>query len=366
MNLGKHGFFMVNSICDLFSLVLLLLLTISIIRHKNREPEMSILLLNAILLFYGICVHISAKILWLRHIQEGDALLTLTNGGNLTAKFLFALACPLLALYAQKSLGKESPSDWARGAVWFAISLIFPVAALIFHILWKKLELYGAGFTLMLYSVYLYHQIDMEKELLEKELALTRSRVQLLTGQISPHFIFNSIQVIQNLCDEEQEKVKPALSHFSEYLRSNLESMTNPARIPFERELSHAKEYLFLEQLGDSKAFDVIYRLAVTDFTLPPLTLEPIVENAARYGIGTKEEGGVIIIETEENALGISIRVMDDGRGKDSLTNRQKERQSVGMANVKARLAAQCGGSLSIEKSGNGTTVTLFIPKKGG
>ncbi|MBQ4311658.1 MAG: histidine kinase, partial [Oscillospiraceae bacterium] len=168
---------------------------------------------------------------------------------------------------------------------------------------------------------------------------------------------------IIGMCDRSPENVKPALTHFSEYLRNNLESVTSNDLIPFEKELAHTKEYLALEQYGEGKKFTVEYRLDVTDFRVPPLVLQPVVENAVQYGIGTRTHGGNIVIETADTPFMTLIRVKDDGTGKSSITEQQKTRRSVGMQNVRARLKALCGGDLIFESSEKGTTVTLTIPK---
>ena len=97
---------------------------------------------------------------------------------------------------------------------------------------------------------------------------------------------------------------------------------------------------------------------------MPPLILQPIVENAIRYGIGTHSSGGRILVETEEDAYQIVIRVSDDGQGDDHSTEKQKNRQSVGLKNIRGRLQAQCGGRLIIDKREDGTTVSVIMPKK--
>ena len=131
---------------------------------------------------------------------------------------------------------------------------------------------------------------------------------------------FNTLQVMIVLCDSEPEKTKPALIHFSEYLRGNLESITNDRLIPFTKELGHTKEYLALEQYGDGREFEVEYRLQTTQFMVPPLVLQPIVENEVRYGIGARSKGGRIVIETRETPFVTLIRVIDDGAGRNSMT----------------------------------------------
>ena len=125
------------------------------------------------------------------------------------------------------------------------------------------------------------------------------------------------------------------------------------------------KEYLSLEQYGDGKEFSVEYDLKVTDFKVPPLVLQPIVENALQYGIDTHEKGSRVRIETEETPFSILIRVKDDGSGQTTITRQQKERQSVGLTNVRTRLEALCGGSLEYKSEPEGTTVIITIPGPG-
>jgi sensor histidine kinase YesM len=104
------------------------------------------------------------------------------------------------------------------------------------------------------------------------------------------------------------------------------------------------------------------------DFYLPALTLQPIAENAVRYGVTKKEHGGTVTITAEEADGNAVITVIDDGVGFDqpSAQPPQDGRSHVGIENVRSRLAALCGGTLEIRsKSGDGTTAVITIPKKG-
>ena len=162
-----------------------------------------------------------------------------------------------------------------------------------------------------------YHE-HLREELIENEAELARSKVQLLAEQISPHYIYNSLQSISGLCTTDPAKAQKAIEVFSEYLRGNLESLTQEELIPFTRELEHTQAYLELEQLSGLRRFVVEYDLKVTDFMLPPLVLQPIVENAVKHGAAVAvngangEEGAVQITITtfEENGL-INIEVTD-------------------------------------------------------
>ena len=270
--------------------------------------------------------------------------------------FLFQTV--LIGLFIAFSSAERNVRAWfmIAGAIYAlscAVLLVFPRA-----------QTDGVGLMLMYLTVFIGYEVQMKNDILSRELELSNAKTTLLMHQISPHFIFNTLQVIIVLCDSEPEKTKPALIHFSEYLRGNLESITNDRLIPFTKELGHTKEYLALEQYGDGREFEVEYRLQTTQFMVPPLVLQPIVENAVRYGIGARSKGGRIVIETRETPFVTLIRVIDDGAGRNSMTAQQKNRQSVGMKNVRERLGALCGGELLFESDDSGTTVTITIPKK--
>ena len=124
------------------------------------------------------------------------------------------------------------------------------------------------------------------------------------------------------------------------------------------------REYIKLEQISDGNEFSVDYDLEVMDFFMPSLILQPVVENAVRYGVSSHDEGSRIGISTRKKGREVIIKVTDDGKGSNHLTDRQKNRQSVGLKNIKERLSSQCGGSIYIDKKEEGTTVTIVIPQK--
>ena len=110
----------------------------------------------------------------------------------------------------------------------------------------------------------------------------------------------------------------------------------------------------------------IVWELCVTDFLIPPLTLQPIVENAVRHGITEKKDGGTLTIRSEETDGEIRITVTDDGVGFDPAAARTDERPHIGIQNVTSRLQSQCGGTLTIESGrGRGTTAAIILPKTG-
>ncbi|NMS88664.1 hypothetical protein HGQ85_01900 [Clostridioides difficile] len=133
--------------------------------------------------------------------------------------------------------------------------------------------------------------------------------------------------------------------------------------ISFDKELSHLENYLCIELLRFGERVKVKYELLNTDFYIPVLTIQPIVENAIRHGITKKKEGGTIIISTSKDKENVYIVIKDDGVGFKVLEKINDGKNHVGIKNVKRRLKTQCNGSLAIESCmGKGTIVTIVIP----
>ena len=208
--------------------------------------------------------------------------------------------------------------------------------------------------------------IEQAREYRIQEQKNEQMKVDLMLSQIQPHFLFNALYVIQEICRIDPETAYLAVGEFSQYLRHNMDSININVPIPFSEEVEHTKHYVKLQQLRFGNALDVRYELTCTQFKLPTLTLQPIVENAIRYGIRQKEDGtGTVIISTAEKSDAYEICVTDNGPGfvpdkviKDGFTH-------VGLDNVRERLRRVSGGSLAIEsRIGEGTKVTISLPKK--
>ena len=104
----------------------------------------------------------------------------------------------------------------------------------------------------------------------------------------------------------------------------------------------------------------------VTNFKLPPLTVEPLVENAVKHGVTKKRGGGTVTISTCKTEEGIQITVADTGVGFDTEHYMEDGKPHVGIRNVQQRLQSMVGGSLSVTSSENGTVAVVTIPVKEG
>ena len=288
-------------------------------------------------------------------IAAGTAGLAVTGNVNsivaaILAQFIF------LYIYIYRCCSEQVMRKFARASlaalITFGITMLF-----------GPVRLTGLGLAVMLVILSEQYHHSITHELEESEEELTRGRLKLLAEQISPHYIYNSLQSVRDLCDSDPVRAKAAVDSFSDYLRGNLESLTSEDLIAFERELELTQAYLELEQLAGRGTFEVEYRLETTDFTLPPLVLQPVVENAVRYGVGADSRKDKIVIETIERPDRIIIRVIDEAHGSGNLTQQEKMRKSIGLSNVRERLEKQCGGTLELKQTDNMTTATIELPK---
>lgn len=235
-----------------------------------------------------------------------------------------------------------------------------------------SVDIYNFGFCFFIFVQYIVvlvraksaYRRNRDINRMERELA--EHKMAVMVSQIQPHFLYNSISCIRELCLSDPKKAYDALAQFSHFLRGNMDSLSSNAAIPFTRELRHVKNYLALEQLRFEELLQVDYQLEITDFDIPALTLQPIVENAVRYGIGRKMGGGTVLISTREEGEQIVITVSDTGAGFDVKQREKadKSRSHVGISNVKERLARQCNGTMHVSSIlGEGTVVCIYIPK---
>ena len=203
---------------------------------------------------------------------------------------------------------------------------------------------------------------DIAIEHYEQE--LTQSRIAIMISQLQPHFMYNSISAIHDLCTGNPE-AQNALVAFSDYLRVNLSSLKQKTPVPFSTELNHIKHYLSLEKLRFEDKMQIVYDINTTDFKIPVLSLQPLVENAVSHGLFNKLSGGTIRIRTIETENEYTITVADDGIGFDTSILQSAEKRHSGIENVKNRISAMCNGTVTVfSKPGVGTRVHIKIPKE--
>ena len=178
--------------------------------------------------------------------------------------------------------------------------------------------------------------------------------------QMRPHFIYNTLMSIYSLCNQNPQKARQVTMDFTNYLRKNFNAVASDNTIPFPEELEHTIAYLAVEQAQYDELLVVDYDTPFTHFRLPPLTLQPIVENAVKHGLDPDAEPLHISIRTRHTNSGAEIIVEDNGCGFDPAETNES---GIALKNIRQRLEMMCGGRMTITpREGGGTVVMITIP----
>ena len=205
-------------------------------------------------------------------------------------------------------------------------------------------------------------ELETEKIMLNAQ--LTESRVSTMMSQIRPHFIYNTLGSIEQLCIIDPPKAGELVHNFAKYLRGNFGELDNPKPILMSREMEHVHHYVSIENV---RFPDMTFSFEMNsgDFHIPALTIQPIVENAIKHGLMKLPKGGKIRVLSYETDTDYCVLVEDDGVGFDTEVLLD-ERKHLGIRNIRGRLKAMVNGSLEIESAvGVGTRVLITIPKEG-
>lgn len=229
----------------------------------------------------------------------------------------------------------------------------------------KSHGLINVASMLSMLGLYVSFYMEQNQKYFRQEMELQNTRAALVLSQIQPHFLFNSMAAVMDLCDTDPQEAKIALQELSDYLHYKLTAMSYSHLVAFEEDLDFLKCYLRLEKRRFGSRLTVAYDIGPRDFQIPLLTLQPLVENAIRHGISLRPEGGNIRVSTAEYPDHYRILVEDDGVGFDPSAEFDPERGHIGLNNVRTRLSALCGGSLKVRSTPDvGTAIEITISKE--
>ena len=241
--------------------------------------------------------------------------------------------------------------------------LVLPVIGIILQIFIYGIDFIVIATVLAGIVMFILVVIDQTERNIRAEMENENIKASLLLGQISPHFIFNSLMSIQDLCYSDPETAAKGIGDFAVYLRHNMDDLTINTMIPFEKELGFIKEYIRLEKLDPDRDFEVHFQLNEIDFYMPTLTLQPVVENAINYGALTcKNQKGRVEISTDREGNNIVIRVWNNFEGRRSVTEGQRKHRSIALENLKSRLKYYCDGTFDIVIGEKDALATITIP----
>ena len=202
--------------------------------------------------------------------------------------------------------------------------------------------------------------LRQQREIAGQQREIAHERASVMVLQMRPHFIYNTLMSIYSLCKFDSQKARQITKDFTDYLRKNFNAVASDSAIPFSTELEHTRAYLAVEQAQFGNMLVVEYDTPFTRFRLPPLTLQPIVENAVKHGMDPYSGPLRIVIQTQHTDSGTEVTVEDNGPGFDPSDERKPH---TTLNNIRQRLEMMCGGSMTIQRrEGGGTVVKVTIP----
>ena len=292
-----------------------------------------------------------------------------------------SMLIPMTGMFIDLSLIIQYRKNISRQMMTAMLSyMALPMIMTGIQIFYYGISLINISISISMIFMLIVSVIEQNGNLARKQKEAADLKISLMMSQIAPHFIYNTLAAIKQMCVTDPQAAQEMVGEFSAYLRINLETMGTNELIPFEKELEHTANYLSIEKRRFGDRVKVEYDIRDTEFMLPALTLQPIVENAVKHGICKKAGGGTVSISTYFNDNTDYIVVEDDGAGfgahldngngdiidVDSVIGGKNDgRVHVGIRNVKIRLGEQCGGKLLVaERPGGGTIVTISIPRE--
>lgn len=294
-----------------------------------------------------------------------------------------AAACALGGYVSVKAVKRREKES----AFFLAGMLILTAGALLdtliyMSVLSVRYKLSAALFGFIIVQVVLlskrYTEAFRRMELLSADLHASLDKVMntetaFLNAQIKPHFIYNALNIIAEYCECDPREAEKLILSLTKYLRGTLDFENLGGLIPLKKELDLVRAYVLIEEarFEDIKVeFDLADPLP--DIQLPPLTIQPLVENAVKHGLRKRENGGTIKVKAKAAGNSVLFSIEDDGAGipeikLSALLDTPKGSASIGLYNINTRLFRLYGKGLTIRSAaGAGTSVSFVIPMGGG
>ena len=343
---------------SLFSSLLMPMLTIYLLQCCGEDWRKSALfrIVAGLWSIYFILLGITQFTTQIYYITEENIYYRGPMYPLLLAPMAVAIAIDLVGLLRRRK--KLNPKQKLA----FLIYLIVPLAAVLVQMCVYGLMFTGLGMAIGAMAMFIMLLTDQIERYVKQQQEIARQRASIMVLQMRPHFIHNTMMSIYYLCAQDTDKAQRVILDFNSYLRKNFTAIAREDMIPFAEELEHTRAYLAVEQVRFEGRLFVTMDAPHTAFQLPPLTLQPIVENAVKYGVDPELKPLHILLRTQETPRGSVITVEDDGPGFGTPDSGEPH---IALDNIRARLRMMCGGTLTIQpREEGGTRVTVEIPEK--
>ncbi len=348
---------------SLFSSMLMPMLTWYLLKCAGKNPWKNRIMYSACVFFTGyiILLIITQFTTVIYYITENNVY---HRGPLYPVLLIFPAFLMLLNLTALSHNRKHLTSRQSQA---FAVYLIIPLICMLIQMSSYGLLLIVIGTSVSTFFMLIFIIIDhMEQYANEREEnAIAQASIRVL--QMRPHFIYNTMTSIYYLCEQNPKKAMKTIDNFTNYLRKNFSAIAKNGTIPFKEELEHVRTYLAIEQVRFEGELFVEFDTPHTNFRIPPLTLQPIIENSIKYGVDPELEPLYISVQTNESDNGSEIIVIDNGPGFDETSNATDDNREphIAIDNIRERLYMMCGGTISFSiREEGGTVVRIWIPEK--
>ena len=348
----------------LFFSVLMPMPTMLLIHYCKEKFMKSRLLFIAIILWVVFFI-----LLEIGFFTDFFFVITPENDFHRTRWFPF-LVSPLVVIMLLNITGliQRRKKLSKRYFIAFLIYLLPMTAFMILH-MFEEIELtvfLGVGIcALSMYSIitsdHIVQNFLQQRKIAEQEREIAHQRAEVMVLQIRPHFIYNTMMSIYYLCKQDADKAQQVTLDFTTYLRKNFTAIVGENLVPFNDELEHTRAYLAVEQAQHEDMLYVEYDTPHTDFSVPPLTLQPLVENAVKHSLDPNGDPLRIYIKTRKKDEGSEIIVENNGLDYQPSDDNEPH---IALSNIKQRLELMCKGEMTIiPRKGGGTIVTVMIPR---
>ncbi|MBR0513494.1 MAG: histidine kinase [Clostridia bacterium] len=256
--------------------------------------------------------------------------------------------------------GRDQLSAKQRKA--FMCYLLIPLGCMLVQAMSYGLLMIVIGTSVGAMLMFLFVLRDQTDRYIRQQEESIRQRNNVMLLQMRPHFIYNTMMSIYYLCKQDPDRAQQVILDFTTYLRKNFTAMAREETISFSEEMEHTRAYLAVEQVRFEGKLYVEFDTPHTAFRLPPLTLQPVVENAVKHGVDPEADPLHITVHTRKTDCGSEIIVTDTGPGYEPANDNEPH---IALANIRERLKMMCGGELVISgRDGGGTAVTIVIPDR--
>ena len=213
------------------------------------------------------------------------------------------------------------------------------------------------------FGYFFYHYVSNYNRNLKWEAMINEFELNQLKSQLNPHFIFNALNTVKALVDEDPKKAKSSINQLSNILRNSL-MMDKKKVIPFAEEMEIVKDYLALEGTRYEERLHVEYAIddSALCYKVPPMMLQTIVENGIKHGISRLKNGGTISINTEVEGEFLKLKIRNSGK-YDPKPNRK---EGYGLKSTRQRLDLlyHQKASFNINNDGEeGVLTEIVLPK---